>query len=1592
MTNGWRDRDESPGKRSGATIASAHAPSESPGKQTLTQQHEPTVQRLAGGPSAVESPTTLAAHGTSGPGGELPHLGTIQALFGRHDVSGVRAHDGDDAKGAAHGLGAKAFAVGNSVAFGESPDLRTTAHEAAHVVQQRSGHAPAGGIDRPGDALEQHADAVADAVVSGRSAEPMLDALSAGAATQAVQRFPGPMGGGFGGSSKEPEPEWRVKAGPPQDYVKQHAMAIIDGLRADMSNAAFVTGVEGVAWKAGSAALFNEAVNLQLYQNKADLWSFLVRVLAPDDVGPIVDHGRDAIAIPDQAKQYNNGVVFELEKAFQRRIADSLRRTVPRYAAVWNQHVFAAEKSQAGKRKHTDPLPVVAEPAQAEVRASAPIDPIVISALERHLAIDFKRYRENNKAENHEYEVQKLEKVSLEIQWQQRAIHWARATPPNASAEEVANELYGSETMAYLITPAAPLFGFDTSPENKGRLKQSYRDQIDRITGNNAYKGSAAPMPGTFGAEGEVLAGPLGDEAALNQSRHILPTPGASKAIVVERMRKIAGDFTSIQKKVARWGQQGLLDAAKHKVEARSQQLDKERQEARGLDWDGQTQVQVEVLGTVENAVEFAGKQADSFASFPGVGWLIIHIVRDYLEAAAVSDLGASAKLKLQAADDRSRQFPADLMDVLLDQTRAPIHSAMIEKTGAGGRVGDWDASRYGSGDLERKQNKLRHELTKMRELLLQDPAKAKLELQRLLTEITTLSTEVSMVADMDACEAAWASLKDNLSTVGEAVSVVSSSGNDLMREDMKAVTTMHEQWKGIYRRWKAAKDAGNTAQMRLVEEELSRKAKSAEWTELFNKIGKHIKDTQTINKWVTFGVMVGIALLTGGIGAYVEAGAGAAWGGVAGFAASTAVEAATFTSMSYLIVAKDPSLSGYFTEMGKSALMFGALKGLGKIYVGAVGEAVAESGVGQIGGILVQFTALNGHALYEADQQMRKAKGRGLTEDEILSISFENLAFIGALSLGSALMKPFLTGVALEGKLQGELIAVRNARAHAGDLAASIQAAKGKNIAQAKKLNTALADALTKEEALLSGLRERVKAHEGGDKSALSDAAYKQIKAAMGEHEAHVLEFRRSEVANLLEAAGPSQFYVARGAAFDTVVQHYGKVEKGTTVKVGPPDPVTGARTAEITNTAEKSTWRVTERMAAKEDQLARPPEAVSAGAASRPKDLGRSNHDGHEGAYVAETRVTIAGEQHHVRVKRLDSGEYILTLCSRCTRIEKLARGAITYLEELKKHGPREPHNQQPPKDVDKLLGKLGELVTESEALEKTGGKLKPEELEARTDRLAARLENLAGNPALEPVLSLGAEEVKPLGVNVEPTVEATLAGPAFASDPLSKKLVAESLTAKAEELPLKMARAALDAAKITDGSKLAVLRKANEHLTPDHLGRVEREAQRQIVDGYFDRLEAGLDAQLAAHAEAKTRPNDRQLATAQRAKAAIPAARAKALVELAEPVRYTNAGEWEASIAKLEVRERVALVKPMAAQRAQHFGWDPIETGNIKEKNQNRILYTDEHNIYSVDTQHGTFEVHDLRGKHLREINFDGAEVSPRDPTGQHDLKYK
>lgn len=155
------------------------------------------VQRKATGGAAMDPSSVgdAAAQGTQGASAPLPYLAEIQRSFGKHDVSNVRAQVGGHAARAAAALGARAYTHGNAVAFAQAPDLHTAAHEAAHVVQQRAGIAPAGLDGGACDSLEHRADAVADAVVAGRSAEELLGPVSgpsiSASAASAVQRKTG---------------------------------------------------------------------------------------------------------------------------------------------------------------------------------------------------------------------------------------------------------------------------------------------------------------------------------------------------------------------------------------------------------------------------------------------------------------------------------------------------------------------------------------------------------------------------------------------------------------------------------------------------------------------------------------------------------------------------------------------------------------------------------------------------------------------------------------------------------------------------------------------------------------------------------------------------------------------------------------------------------------------------------------------------------------------------------------------------------------------------------------------------------------------------------------------------------------------------------------------------------------------------------------------------------------------------------------------------------------------------------------------------------------------------------------------------------
>ena len=157
--------------------------------QMMFGAHTARSEAAAQGDHSDGAAHAAAARGVATAATGVPHAEAIQRSFGRHDISGVQAHVGPEASASAKAMNADAYATGNHVVFARAPDLHTAAHEVAHVVQQRGGVQLKGGVGQHGDAYEQHADAVADRVVRGESAEALLDQHGGGGGPAVQRKF-----------------------------------------------------------------------------------------------------------------------------------------------------------------------------------------------------------------------------------------------------------------------------------------------------------------------------------------------------------------------------------------------------------------------------------------------------------------------------------------------------------------------------------------------------------------------------------------------------------------------------------------------------------------------------------------------------------------------------------------------------------------------------------------------------------------------------------------------------------------------------------------------------------------------------------------------------------------------------------------------------------------------------------------------------------------------------------------------------------------------------------------------------------------------------------------------------------------------------------------------------------------------------------------------------------------------------------------------------------------------------------------------------------------------------------------------------------
>ncbi len=126
----------------------------------------------------AELTRVAAAVGLSSEAQAMPHHEAIQAAFGQHDVSDLRAHVDPKAAAAAEVMGVEAFTTGPDVAFAQAPDRAEAAAEAARALWQQQGPEVQGGVAEAGPEAEL-IEAIGERVGEGRTVEALVDRLLA---------------------------------------------------------------------------------------------------------------------------------------------------------------------------------------------------------------------------------------------------------------------------------------------------------------------------------------------------------------------------------------------------------------------------------------------------------------------------------------------------------------------------------------------------------------------------------------------------------------------------------------------------------------------------------------------------------------------------------------------------------------------------------------------------------------------------------------------------------------------------------------------------------------------------------------------------------------------------------------------------------------------------------------------------------------------------------------------------------------------------------------------------------------------------------------------------------------------------------------------------------------------------------------------------------------------------------------------------------------------------------------------------------------------------------------------------------------------
>ncbi|HEU5060546.1 MAG TPA: polymorphic toxin-type HINT domain-containing protein, partial [Kofleriaceae bacterium] len=687
---------------------------------------------------------------------------------------------------------------------------------------------------------------------------------------------------------------------------------------------------------------------------------------------------------------------------------------------------------------------------------------------------------------------------------QQGAANWIRVTDPaDATVEDVAREMYGEDTMAWKITPAAPLFGL----EPMGLKPEHYRV----LSANGGGTSSERPGGGPQTLPQQLLTGPLADEAALGQAKGFAPGPADAGALT-QQFDQIVVHFGDLQQKLGPIGEEtDKLAGARQRVVDRKQRITGGNAGEIGA-WSGQAREQLDVLIKCIDGVNHADRVHAAVKDQPQGQFearlLRDHIARRYSRAASISDMVVTARGMLGVCERATQTFVVDWLDDVFRWLRGAIINSRTNRRSGGAQ----DPS-LAVPDLDRRETEIRNELQALRELMLTNPEAAQPRIQAIYQKLNDLSLEVALVRNVDACDEAWSNLKAGRSTMGWIRGLAPGDhGNERLENLQGEANEFDAAWRKMLDDWRAGKRKEATDALEAL-------SKQEKWKSFFDRVAREIKDQAEYDRLMIFLAMIGIAVVSAGAGMLA---AGAVGGGLLGFAVGLTTEVTVFTSLSWALIDKEHTLSGFWSQWKQNFGIFLVLRGIS----GAFKLAGASGGLAEVA---TQYAAINGIALYERNQAKVKEGKGALSAGEILETSLENLMFLVGVSIAQTLVSPWMSRLALRGEIGRRIGEVEGLNQRVTELARRVESTKGKDRAAAQQLLDKQAELLDKQGKVLEDLLRYADNPGAARDAGITEAQLRQIQEQRGKLDDSRRQVALTRLFASLEPVSSSSYLIAR-------------------------------------------------------------------------------------------------------------------------------------------------------------------------------------------------------------------------------------------------------------------------------------------------------------------------------------------------------------------------------------------------------------------------------------------------------------------------------